>query len=668
LRKKMKQQRLKQVTEEELQKLLNEQDAQMRSLAGVHASMRQDRARNAEQKRMAAELGLTDEVPVKKPRSKDRVGRQIRVQSTPGTDAETRITSPGSSTISRGAVTPPAISPDSELAAMNPSLVVPSQTFTQEEPMTFNVRRGKNPKEVTYQPKSVRVSGRRKPKPGQEHESSWYETYFGEPQSELMGNIIGGIGDYARKGYEALGLPQWGLQDWEKESKKQIVRAAKGTGDWLANQSKYGRDAPSSDVYYEDTPEGLRKKMHGLTTTGEYRLGLGAEGWEQVTNVLDAVSMIIPGGLVKKALRPEDIIKIGDDIVMGKVDDSLYKAMEGALKRKKMPATKQDVYEGIVNWLDNPYNAVGSDDMSRATFKYAKSIDPDEYTPLLASGDEASGQTAAGLWPAQTKVDVEGARSIYNKSGGYVLDAGDKPVKVKPSKKGADYPTGHGRGDLGDIRVPTAEEGLGTYGTTGRRMGDVLEDVEFGHSGHLGVDDYFREFNQLDLAGDNYLANPYFMQNADNAARIAKKQAPLPLDPTKALDQTMNRHQFLRLKGEGGKPDIILNRIITRGADGKDVVTHSGWMTPNAYNHQRMQGMLAGHGRKGKMPGLALEDMATLGADGQIISGRAGGKQVVRGKQSYPAAAGGGVRHETLQERKRFRMRKRRYFKLRIKR
>ena len=674
----MRARRLRKIIEEELISLINEQP-NFAKLADIEARETEYQKREAERgAHMQREAGLTRQgyaqsavhrpaaaVPAgPKPRGEAHVGRRMRIQSTPGTGEEIVTTMPGSRSMARGSTVRPTIPPDSELAAMNPELTVPSQEFIQAEPMTFNVTRGRRPKEVTIQPSSVYAKAS-DPKPGSGHESSWYETYFGEPQSELMSNIISGIDTGLEAGYKGLGLPQWEQQPWEKEAQKDIGRAAKGTGDWLANQSKYGQDAPTEyDQYYEDTPEVLSKKMRKLTTTGEHGLELGAQGWEQITNVLDAISMIVPGGIAKRALRPEDIIKIGDDIVMGKVDDSLYKAMEGALKRKKMPATKQDVYEGLVSWLDNPYNAVGADDMSRATFDYAQTIDPDEYTEYLRA--QGKGQTGEGQWPAGTKLDVEGERSIYSQGGGYVLDADGNPVKVKPSKKAMEYPTGPGTGVGGKVRVPTAKEGLGTYGTTGRRMSDVLEDVEFGHSGHLGVDNYWREFNQLDLAGDTYLANPYYLQNAENLKLIKKGSDPLPLDPTKALDQTMNRHQFLRLKGEGGKPDIILNRIITRGADGKDVVTHSGWMTPNAYNQQRMQGMLAGHGRKGKVPGLDIEDMATLGSDGSVISGRAGGRKMIRGPQSYPAAAGGGIVDETLQERKHFRIRKHRYFKLRI--
>ena len=182
----MKQQRLKQVIEEELQKLLSEQGAQMRSLDDLHGRMRRDQIRQAEHERTAAELGLTDEVPAQRPRSEDHVGRQIRVQSTPGAGGETKITSPGSRTITRT-----------------------GDTMVQQEPMTFNVRPGARPKESTYQPPSIRVRGGQHTTSGLPggviwggasesgdpgaYEESWYETYFGAPQKELVGDIAQGI-------------------------------------------------------------------------------------------------------------------------------------------------------------------------------------------------------------------------------------------------------------------------------------------------------------------------------------------------------------------------------------------------------------------------------------------------------------------------------------------
>jgi hypothetical protein len=376
---------------------------------------------------------------------------------------------------------------------------------------------------------------------------------------------------------------------------------------------------------------------------------LGAEGWNQVINVLDAAAMMIPAGWAGRVLTPADVIRLGDDLASGQVDDTLYNTMEMVLKSKGQPAARADIYKGIAKWLDNPYNALGADEMARAQFKYAQSIDPDYNIPLSMTKADEGGPLSAGVKPA-----IEKERIRQRVQGR--LDHGEATQLGGSSQHPSGRVPAEAPYTVEDV-IPGTEK-LGGAGTAGRRMSDIMVDPPKGTSGHHGVDEYSRHFNILDQAGDVYLANPYFLQNAVNAGRIRKGLDPLPLDPNKVLDQTMNRHQFIRITGRrNGKPDIILNRIITRGPDGKDVVTHSGWMTPNAYNVNRQTGMLSGSGAEG----LAIADMPVLKPDGSLVAGRAGNRRVLRGPQSYPEAAGGGIMDEPLQERKR-------HFKLRIKR
>ena len=96
--------------------------------------------------------------------------------------------------------------------------------------------------------------------------------------------------------------------------------------------------------------------------------------------------------------------------------------------------------------------------------------------------------------------------------------------------------------------------------------------------------------------------------------------------------------------------------MVNIGEDGVERVVHQGWMTPNSYNAVKGRGKLLGS--EGG-PGLDIDDMPILNADGSIRGGRASvPANTPAGERPLVRAARG---QAPLQERKR-------HFKLRIKR
>lgn len=103
----------------------------------------------------------------------------------------------------------------------------------------------------------------------------WWMDHFGSgDQGELVSDIAGLIGSAIDKGsrsvFEALGLPQWEKQDWEKAARRGLSR----TLDQVSQLSPHGRDTGEAWL-------GPVEKLGGATTPDEYALEtsrVGSEG------------------------------------------------------------------------------------------------------------------------------------------------------------------------------------------------------------------------------------------------------------------------------------------------------------------------------------------------------------------------------------------------------
>jgi len=341
------------------------------------------------------------------------------------------------------------------------------------------------------------------------------------------------------------------------------------------------------------------KERHDIERTEDFD-GALLDTADYLSMVLDAAY----GAGAARASRAGKFANITEDLAKHGVPDDVVRAAKNVGARQgKSPG------QVIDDFLDDPYNPL-YDDIVRATPR----LRPKPRTGATEAIPFGKGKGAGGTAGSKRSQEAEIADWVQREPG---------DPKATALQKRIEKATGiEGRERTGKKPHQTKKN----INLKGSRMDTVVDDPDIvkgqltpGRSGHLGTEDYWREF---DLVG-SHPADPYFQ----TAGRGRPENA-------EAIEN-LGRHQFIRISRKAeGKPDIILNRIVTRGPGGADQIVHQGWMTPKAYNHISQQRKLLG-GKRG--PGLGIDDMPTLRSDGTLIGGRLEGFKTLRGATVPPA-------------------------------
>ena len=323
-----------------------------------------------------------------------------------------------------------------------------------------------------------------------------------------------------------------------------------------------GSDAEDGyPFYFEESPEKLRDKYFKMTTPGEEKLDLAAEKWNMVLDAVDAASVFIPVGVAKRALLFDDLAVHLDDLTRFGEKAQVLAKQKGITYDELLTAYKKAPNEPEFRELSSTLDRMRQDPkFSGAPYKKGGSADAKEVGELRGRMEKQHGDLAIGqqqtLPPQQfTKAGkpITGEKS-YLRPGGAV-----KEVPYDPALTVAEL---WGKGNKG------------------------------GSTGHLGANDYREVFDMI-------------------PAEAAKVMSGIPNE--EAL-KNMGRQQLFRVKGVGGKPDIIFHRITRPNkVTGVEEITHQMWQTPQAYMKRIYNNPSLGTATK-------IENMPILTGRGALIT------------------------------------------------